>query len=103
MKLFDKFLVVRRDGTVPDWPYLVIGARDPAAPAALHAYAEAAASYDMDPEFIDDILRLADSFIDYQTEYGSGDPDAPAHRLDDPETVQRIKAGSTPDSWRVAK
>lgn len=40
MKIFNKFLVVRRDGTVPDWPYLVLGARDPAAPAALRTLAE---------------------------------------------------------------
>jgi len=37
-----KFLVVRRDGSIPAWPHFVIGARDPAAPVALRAYADAA-------------------------------------------------------------
>lgn len=27
-----KYLVQRRDGTVPDWPWFVLGARDPIAP-----------------------------------------------------------------------
>ena len=30
MKLFNKFLVQRRDGSVPEWPWLVMGAADPA-------------------------------------------------------------------------
>jgi hypothetical protein len=28
-----KYLVTRRDGTVPEWPNMVFGAKDPAAPA----------------------------------------------------------------------
>jgi hypothetical protein len=99
-KLFDKFLVQRRDGTVPDWPYLVIGARDPAAPAALRAYADEAAEVGMSAEYRADIRRLADSFEEYMSEHGQGDPDAPAHRPDDPAVVAQIKAGSTPDGWK---
>ena len=46
MKIWDKteefkegkFLVVRRDGSVPHWPHFVLGARDPGAPTALRAY-----------------------------------------------------------------
>lgn len=94
MKLFDKFLAVRRDGTVPDWPYLVIGARDPAAPAALRAYADEAERLGMDQEYVNDIRGQAGDFDRYRREHGDGDPDAPAHRPDDPETVARIKAGS---------
>lgn len=94
MKLFDKFLAVRRDGTVPDWPYLVIGARDPAAPAALRAYADEAERLGMDPEYVNDIRGQAGDFERYRREHGDGDPDAPAHRPDDPETVTRIRAGS---------
>lgn len=37
-----KYLIKRRDGTVPEWPSLVLGAKDPAAPAAINAYADAA-------------------------------------------------------------
>jgi hypothetical protein len=94
MKLWDKFLVVRRDGTVPDWPYLVIGARDPAAPAALRAYADEAERLGFDAEFAADVRGQAADFERYRAEHGDGDPDAPAHRPDDPETVSRFKAGS---------
>jgi hypothetical protein len=89
-KLWDKYLVQRRDGTVPNWPYLVMGAADPAVPHALRAYAEVAATYGMDPEYCEDIRRLAERFEDWRAEHGEGDPDAPAHRTDDPVVVARI-------------
>jgi hypothetical protein len=95
MKLWDKFLVVRRDGTVPDWPYLVIGARDPNAPAALRAYADEAERNGIgNQEWWDDIRGQAADFERYRSEHGDGDPEAGPHRPDDPETVARIKAGS---------
>ena len=94
MKLWNKFLVVRRDGTVPDWPYMVIGARDPAAPAALRAYADEGERRGYDPEFIADMRKQADGFERYRRENGDGDPDAGPHRKDDPDTVARFKAGS---------
>jgi len=94
MKLVDKYHVVRRDGTVPDWPFLVIGARDPNAPAALRAYADEAEHNGYDSEWIADIRGQADDFERYRREFGDSDPDAPLHRTDDPETVSRIKAGS---------
>jgi hypothetical protein len=94
VKLVDKYLVVRRDGTIPDWPYLVIGARDPNASAALLAYADEAERIGYDAEWIADIRAQAGDFERYREENGDGDPDAPLHRTDDPETVKRIKAGS---------
>jgi hypothetical protein len=95
VKLWDKYLVLRRDGTVPDFPYLVIGARDPAAPAALRAYAfEAERRGIGDPEWWADIRGQATDFERYRAEHGDGDPEAPPHRVDDPETVARFKAGS---------
>lgn len=54
-----KYLVQRRDGAIPEWPYFVIGAADPAAPEVLIAYAQAARSLGMDPEYCDDILDTA--------------------------------------------
>ena len=94
-KLWDKYLVVRRDGTVPDFPYLVIGARDPAAPAALRAYADEVEQRGIgDPEWWEDIRGQAADFERYRAENGDGDPEAPPHRPDDPETVSRFKAGS---------
>lgn len=88
-----KYLVTRRDGTVPDWPWFVMGARDAAAPAALRAYAaEAERLGGFDPAYIADVRQLADDFEDYRREYGTGDPDAPRHRPDDPATVAKMLA-----------
>src|SRR5215467_4596370 len=97
MRLFNKFLVIRRDGSVPEWPYLVMGARDPAVPPALRAYADAA--HGMDEEYLSDIRALADSFEQYRMIHGPGDPDAPPHRPDDPEVVRMIRGGSVPRDW----
>lgn len=89
-----KYLVQRRDGTVPDWPYFVIGAADPAAPAALRAYAQAAYERHMDPKYVADIEDLADEFESWHRKHGAGDPDAPRHRIDDPEIVAKMKNGA---------
>lgn len=86
-----KYLVTRRDGTIPQWPYLVIGAGDPAAPAALLAYADAAAEFGMDPEYANDIRDLAEVFRKWRDENGAGDPDAPRHRIDDPATIEKMR------------
>lgn len=86
-----KYLVQRRDGTIPEWPYFVIGAADPAAPYAIAAYAKAAETFGMDPAYVADLYALAESFDAYRVEHGSGDPDAPPHRKDDPETVAKMR------------
>jgi hypothetical protein len=79
-----KFLVVRRDGSAPAWPHFVLGARDPAAPFALHAYAEAAGTLGYDPEYVASIRELATDFEAYRLREGNGDADAAPHRKDDP-------------------
>lgn len=95
MKLWDKFLVLRRDGSVPDWPYFVMGARDPMVPAALRAYADEAQRLGIgDQEWWDDLRGQAGDFERYRAEHGDGDPDAPPHRADDPAVTTKIKAGS---------
>jgi hypothetical protein len=99
-KLWNKYLVIRRDNTVPDWPYLVMSAADPAVPFALTAYAAEAFRRGMDAEYVADIMNLAGSFEEWRQMHTTGDPDAPAHRPNDPEVVSRIKAGSTPDGWK---
>jgi hypothetical protein len=87
-----KFLVVRRDGTVPHWPHFVLGARDPFAPIALRAYAEAARqSGTFDPEYADSILELAGDFERYRAAHGDGDPDAPPHRHDYPNVISAMR------------
>lgn len=89
-----KYLVQRRDGTIPDWPYFVIGAKDPAAPAALLAYASEAEALQLNPTYVHDVRKLADEFALYRVEHGDGDPDAKPHRADDPATIARMKNAS---------
>lgn len=88
-----KYLVQRRDGTVPEWPGFVLGAKDPAAPVALRAYADEAERRGFDPRYVADMRELADDFEAYRAEHGQGDPDAPPHRKDNPEIVARIASG----------
>jgi hypothetical protein len=91
-----KFLVVRRDGSVPLWPHFVMGARDPHVPAALRAYAieyeqdKYGLGYDHD--YYLSILQLADDFEAYAEVHGYGDPDAGPHR-EDHEAVLRAMRG----------
>lgn len=86
-----KYLVTRRDGSTPDWQWFVLGSRDPAAPAALYAYADAAEKNLMDPKYVQDIRKLA---WEFEQDMHDGDPDAPPHRKDDPETVAKMIAAN---------
>lgn len=87
-----KYLVLRRDGTVPEWPGFVLGAGDPAAPAALRAYARAA--HDLGwAQMSADMFDLADEFDRWRADHGAGDPTAPAHRTDDPEIIAKMRGG----------
>ncbi len=91
-----KYLVTRRDGSVPEWQSFVLASRDPAAPAGLRAYADAAENLGMDKEYVADVRALADEFEAERRVLGSGDPDAAPHRTDDPVTVARmISAGGS--------
>lgn len=85
-----KYLVTRRDGTVPEWPWFVLGAKDPATPTALRAYANVCESLKMDPQYVSDLRAMADEWDRYRFDHGQGDPDAPRHRTDDPETVSKM-------------
>jgi hypothetical protein len=93
-KLWDKFLVLRRDGTVPEWPYLVLGARDPAVPFAIRALADESERLGMDPAYADDLRALADDHDEWRLAHGEGDPDAARHRKDDPDVIKRITFGT---------
>jgi hypothetical protein len=92
-----KYLVVRRDGTIPQWPWFVIGAADPAAPAALLAYADAAEAEGMDAEYVADIRTLAAQFDEWRARAAQvnmiGDPDAVKHRKDDPVVIEWMRKG----------
>lgn len=86
-----KFLVVRRDGTVPVWPHFVLGARDPASAAALRAYALVAGERGYDPDFVSSVFELADDFDRYRAEHGEGDADAAPHRTDNPDVIAAMR------------
>lgn len=88
-----KYLVKRRDGSIPEWPNFVLGAKDPAAPAALRAYADAAVELGMNWKYISDIRALAAEFEVYRKRNGEGDPDRGRHRTDDPATVEEMRHG----------
>lgn len=88
-----KYLVVRRDGTVVEWPSFVLGARDAAAIVALRAYARAGRELGYSPGFCDGIEREAEMWEEYRLQNGSGDPDRGIHRRDDPATVARMRQG----------
>jgi hypothetical protein len=90
-----KYLVKRRDGTVVEWPNFTIGARDPAAPAALRAYSNAAERLGMAPGYAASVRKLADEFEKYRAEHGHGDPDRGKHREDDPATVAEMRLGKS--------
>jgi len=90
-----KYLVKRRDGTVPEWPNFTLGAKDPCAPAALRAYAEEAARLGLDIAYAMAVERLADEWDVYRAKHGEGDPDKGRHRQDDPATVAEMKLGKS--------
>jgi hypothetical protein len=86
-----KFLVVRRDGSIPHWPHFVVGARDPCSTHALMAYADKAEALGFDPEYVASIRELAGDFFAYRDEEGCGDPDAPPHRRDDQNVIAAMR------------
>jgi len=62
------WIVLRRDGTTPSWPFVVMHALDPAAPSALRAYAHQSVVHGAPVRYRDDVLALADSFDAYRAE-----------------------------------
>lgn len=87
-----KYLVQRRDGTVPDWPHFVLAASDPAAPAALLRYAEVCYQQGADEQYVREVRDLALSFDQWRTDRGiTGDRDAPPHRKDDPAIIAKMR------------
>lgn len=87
-----KYLVTRRDGSIPDWMWFVLGSRDPAAPAALRSYADKAEELGYDADYVSDVRELADDYENELCALGVGDPTAPPHRTDDPSTVSAMES-----------
>jgi len=86
-----KYLLMRRDGTIPEWPFFPMGAKDPAAPAGLRAYADKAEELGFNEQYVADVRRLADEFDAYLAEHGPGDPDRGPHRRDNEEVVAMMR------------
>ena len=91
-----KYLVMRRDGTIPKWPSFVLGARDPHAVVALRAYADSIATDpDCDPGLVESIKRMADEWDKYREEHGKGDPTRGLHRVDNPLVILLMQQGAS--------
>ena len=88
-----KFLVVRRDGTIVEWPHFVLGARDPAVPPTLEDYACNAKALGMEEEYCSSVESLAADFESYRHEHGKGDPEAGPHRKDDARIIAAMRNG----------
>jgi hypothetical protein len=101
-----KYLVKRRDGSVPEWPHFVCAAPDPVAVVVLRAYAaevrrllaeepEKALKLGFTWEFADSVDRRARQFDKYREEHGESDPGMGQHRKDDPVTIAEMRKGKS--------
>jgi hypothetical protein len=94
-----KYLVKRRDGTVPPWPSFVLGGADPHAAVALRAYAQSInearlrGETQFTEEFVKALFRWCDEFDNWRKQHGEGDPGMGAHRIDDPTVIAEMKKG----------
>ncbi len=88
-----KYLVMRRDGTIPKWPHFVLAASDPAAPAAIRAYANVCEDQGKDPQYVACLRDLSYKFAEWLDLNGSGDPDAGPHRKDLPAVIAMMRHG----------
>lgn len=95
-----KYLVVRRDGTIPPWPHFVIGADDPNAPAALRAYATQAFDNGLDPEYTASIREMASEWENRDKTHSKADPDAPPHRKDNPAIIELMRGNGDLSNFR---
>lgn len=86
-----KYLVMRRDGTIPKWPYFVLGGADPYAREALLAYADTIETQQGDKEYADSVRDLAEDFENWRITNTTGDPTAPPHRKDEPSVVDAME------------
>lgn len=89
-----KYLVKRRDGTVPEWPSFVLGAADPVSPWALRTYAVVGTLTRVIHWRLGlRLWRLASEFSAWRRAHKTGDPGRGLHRRDDPATVAEMRKG----------
>jgi hypothetical protein len=93
-----KYLVVRRDGTMPQWPSFVLGAQDPASSAALrayvHAHMEQGKQDDEKLAYLQGILDEADAWDRYREEHGARQPEE-VDRREESHDVMTALGGNT--------
>lgn len=89
--MIDKYLVVRRDGTTPRWPYFVLGAKDIASVEALRTYARIASLHHYDDSYVQDVVARADAFNAYRLEHGESVADTFNSRNDVPMIIRAIE------------
>lgn len=102
-------IIVKRDGTLVQHPTFVLSARDPAAPVALHAYADECVLRKMSEEYVELVRARANEFEAYPRELvqppatrgfiarGYGDPDTPI-----PAAISRFVnlVATKPEKWQ---
>ena len=99
-----KYLVKRRDGSVPGWPSFVLAGPDPVAEVAVRAYAtevarllneepEQAAKLGFTREYVSRVFWWAEQYKKYREEHGQSDPGMGQHRKDDSDTVAEMRKG----------
>lgn len=89
-----KYLVVRRDGTVPAWAHFVLAGTDPCAAVALAAYAAEARKRGWDDEYVASIEALACEFgaaSNTADAKAKSDPWAGPHREDLPVVLRMMR------------
>jgi hypothetical protein len=92
----NKYLVLRRDATMPEWPWLVLGAADPASASAIRALADESERLGLNPDYVRDLRVLADRFFQWWLDHEPGDPDAGPHRVDHPAVVAMLNTKQNP-------
>ena len=89
-----KYLIKRRDGTVPEWPSFVLGGADPMVPWTLRFYATFGF---LRGHFTWSMTKAlwghARVMAHWRREHWIGDPGKGIHRTDDPATVEEMKKG----------
>lgn len=96
-----KYLVVRRDGTIPEWGHFVLSYDDPATPVALNAYAHVCEMLEMDAEYVASIRELAEE-LSTRPRSEVSDPDAGPHRKDNPAVVRLMRREADLRSLKLA-
>lgn len=95
-----KYMVVRRDGTIPEWPHFVMGGFDPCAAPALRAYATAARKAGYDPAYTASIEELAHDFerlAETERARKIANPTAGPHRQDHADIIG-LMGGTLPEA-----